>query len=64
MRGGAQQERDEHGALAGELVRAHRRRVDVAQEEGVHGLVPLARELVPGRRIPPVVVELAVGEAA
>ena len=58
-----EEEGDEHGARARELVRAHRRRVHVPEEEGVHGLVPLARELVPRGRVPPVVVELPVREA-
>lgn len=36
--------------------------VDVAQEEVMDGPVPVARELVPGDRVPPVGVEAAVGE--
>lgn len=37
--------------------------VDVAQEERVHGAVPIARELVPGRAVPPIGVEATVGKA-
>ena len=63
VRGGAEEEGDEHGALARELVAAHRRRVHVPEQEGVHRPVPLARELVPRGRVPPVVVERPVGKA-
>jgi hypothetical protein len=42
---------------------AARGRVDVAAEEVVHGLVPFAGELEPVAAVPPVGVELAVGEA-
>ena len=63
VRGGAEEEGDEHGALARELVAAHRGRVHVPEQEGVHRPVPLARELVPRGRVPPVVVERTVGKA-
>ena len=36
--------------------------VDVSEEEVVNGAIPVASELVPGRGIPPVGVEAAVGE--
>lgn len=36
--------------------------VDVAEEEVVNRAIPVASELVPGRAIPPVSVEAAVGE--
>ena len=36
--------------------------VDVPEQEVVHGSVPVARELVPGRTVPPVGVEAAVRE--
>lgn len=47
-------------SLAG--VRA-RGAVDVAAQEGVDGNIPLARKLHPVGRVPPVGVEVAVGEA-
>ena len=49
---GGEKKRHEHGARARELVRADGRRVDVSQQEVVHGLVPLAGELFPGGRVP------------
>lgn len=36
--------------------------VDVSEEEVVNGAIPVASELIPGRGIPPVGVEAAVGE--
>lgn len=36
--------------------------VDVSEEEVVNGAIPVASELVPGRGIPPIGVEAAVGE--
>lgn len=36
--------------------------VDVAQEEVVHGAIPVARKLVPRGAVPPVGVEATVGE--
>ena len=50
----AEQEGEEHGRLLGQLVARHGRRVDMTQQERVHGFVPLARELVPGGRVPPI----------
>ena len=47
-----EQEGDEHGAGARELVRADGRRVDMSQQKIVHGLVPLAGEFIPGCRVP------------
>lgn len=63
MRRRAEQEGEEHGALAREFVGGDRGGVDVAEEEGVYGPVPFAGEFVPGGRVPPVVVELPVGKA-
>ena len=37
--------------------------VDVAEQEVVHGTIPVARVLIPGHGVPPVAVEAAVGEA-
>lgn len=36
--------------------------VDVTQEEGVYGPVPVTGKLVPGGAVPPVGVEAAVGK--
>lgn len=52
MSQGGEEKGDKHGAGARELVRIDGRRIDVPQKEVMHGLVPLAGELVPGRRIP------------
>lgn len=56
---------DEEGEGRGHWPRddGARGRVDVAPEEVVHGYVPLAGELEPVARVPPVFVEVAVGEA-
>ena len=35
----------------------------MAQEESVHGAVPIARELVPRGAVPPIGVEATVGKA-
>lgn len=59
---GAEQKGDEGGRGAGDAQRADGRVVDVPQQKGVHGPVPVARELVPRRAVPPVAVEAAVGE--
>lgn len=59
---GAEQEGDERGRGARDAERADGRVVDVSQQECVHGAVPVARELVPRRAVPPVGVEAAVGE--
>ena len=62
MRARAKEECDEHCFCLRRA--AHdRRRVDVPQQERVHGLVPLARVFVPRRRVPPVFVEFAIGES-
>ena len=49
---GGEEKSDEHGAGARELVRTDGRRVDMSQQKVVHGLVPLAGEFIPGRRVP------------
>jgi hypothetical protein len=36
----------------------------MSKQEGVDGLVPFPRELVPRSRIPPILVKLAIGKAA
>jgi hypothetical protein len=38
----AQEEGEEHGRVPVEVVRANRTRVDVPEQESVHGLVPLS----------------------
>ena len=53
MYGSAQQKCDEHSARLGQLVAPHRRRVHMSEQELVHWLIPLARELIPRCRIPP-----------
>nr|POF15644.1 hypothetical protein CFP56_48838 [Quercus suber] len=60
---GAEQEGDEGGGGAAEAKGGDAAVVDVAEEEVVHGTVPVARVLVPGDRVPPVAVKAAVGEA-
>ena len=62
VHGRAEEEGEEHGRLARELVGADRGGVDVAEEEGVHGLVPFPAEFIPGGGVPPILIELAVGE--
>lgn len=62
MRQRGDEEGEAHRNGAGE-VGAARRAVHVPTEEVVHGDVPLAGELEPVQRVPPVGVELAVGEA-
>lgn len=56
---------DEEGDEGGKGLARVRARgaVDVAPQEGVDGDVPLARKLHPVGRVPPVGVEVAVGEA-
>lgn len=53
MNGSAQQKSDEHRARPGQLIASHRRRVHMPEQELMYRPVPLARELVPGSRIPP-----------
>lgn len=62
MHARAEQERDERGRGAGNVQRADGRVVDVPQQKGMHGPIPVARELVPRGAVPPVAVEAAVGE--
>lgn len=62
MRGCAEEEREHHRAELAQAEARHRGRVHVAHEEGVHRPIPLARELVPGGGVPPVVVEAAIGK--
>ena len=62
VRSRAEEEREHHRAELAQPETRHRGRIHVAQQEGVHRAVPLARELVPGRGVPPVVIEAAVGE--
>lgn len=57
-----QEECDERRNLLVDLERGDGGMIDVPQEKVVHGPVPIARELVPGHRVPPVGVEAAVGE--
>lgn len=59
----AHEEGNKHGSSARDAPARYGGCVHVSQEEGVHGFVPFARELVPGCGVPPVFVELAIGEA-
>lgn len=58
--------RDEESNKGGESLAGVRARgaVDVAAQEGVDGNIPLARKLHPVGRVPPVGVEVSVGEAS
>ena len=53
MRGGTQEERDDHCARPRQLVACHRGGVDMSQEKGVNGFVPLARKFTHRCGIPP-----------
>lgn len=56
------QECDDGGARFADM--RPRGRVHVSTQEGVHGNVPLARELHPVGRVPPVAIEVTVGETS
>lgn len=62
MQQSTEQKRDQGSGRFGELVVGYAASVDVPQEEGVDGLVPLPSEFIPRRRVPPIFVELPVGE--
>lgn len=62
MHARAKEEGEERGGRARDSESADRRVVDVPQQKSMHGAVPVPRELVPGRAVPPVGVEAAVGE--
>ena len=62
MYAGAEQEGNERGRRARNTERADGRVVDVPQQKGVDGAVPVSGKPIPGRAIPPVGVKAAVGE--
>ena len=58
-----EQEGDHGGGAARELKGRDARMIDVAQEEVVYRPVPVASELIPRDRVPPVGIEASIGEA-